>query len=412
MEEPKGSFNKQQRKIFLIIIGFTILMVLTILLWALFNNSKKITTTPAKPTVVLNKPKIALSPFANGFTLPTSIVTTSVKADSRLFISEQAGIIRIVNKNGQITNQNFLDIQQKVLNGGEMGLLGLVFSPSYSTNGFFYINYVNKNQETIIARYKVSPNPDIADLNSEKIILKIKQPYTNHNGGDLKFGADGYLYIALGDGGSGGDPQNRAQDKNSLFGKILRIDVNKGDPYSIPSTNPFVNKAENRSEIWAYGLRNPWRISFNKTSGDLYIADVGQDTTEEVDVQKANSKGGENYGWRCYEGDQPYNPNGCLPKSNYVMPVFEYNHQEGRCSITGGFVYRGNLYPAFKGKYFYGDFCSGQLYYAENTANKWQQTLITKTAYSISTFGQDTQNELYVADYNGGGIYKIIDTAN
>lgn len=406
MEKLKNSFNKHRKKIFLIIIGYTVLILLTILLWALFNSPKK------TPTVVLGQTKITLSPFADGFILPTTIVATYTKDDSRLFISEQSGIIRIVDKNGQTASQSFLDINQKVLNNGEMGLLGLVFSPNYTTNGFFYINYVNKNQETIIARYKVSSNPNVADLNSEKIILKIQQPYTNHNGGDLKFGPDGYLYIALGDGGSGGDPQNRAQNKDSLLGKILRIDVNKGDPYSIPPTNPFINKPETQSEIWAYGLRNPWRISFDKISGDLYIADVGQNSIEEVNLQKSNSKGGENYGWRCYEGNFPYNSEGCQEKSNYITPIFEYDHQEGRCSITGGFVYRGNTYPTFEGKYFYGDFCSGQLYYAENVANKWRQTLAAKTTYSISTFGQDTQNELYVADYRGGGIYKIIDTTN
>lgn len=412
MKELKFIIDKQQKKIFFIIIGIATLIFLAILFWALLNNFEKPTYKTPEPTIVLKQPKITLSPFANGFTLPTSIVATNTKADSRLFISEQTGKIRIVGSSGQITSQSFLDITQKVLNNGEMGLLGLVFSPNYDTNGFFYINYVNKDQETIIARYKVSSNPNAADLKSEKIILRIKQPYTNHNGGDLKFGPDGYLYIALGDGGSGGDPQNRAQDKNSLFGKILRIDVNKGDPYSIPPTNPFINKPDTRPEIWAYGLRNPWRISFDKISGDLYIADVGQNSIEEVDVQKANSKGGENYGWRCYEGNQPYDGQGCLPKSNYATPIFEYDHQEGRCSVTGGFVYRGSLYPAFEGKYFYSDFCSGQLYYADNVNNKWQQNLITKTTYSISTFGQDNQNELYFADYHDGNIYKIIDTAN
>jgi glucose/arabinose dehydrogenase len=258
----------------------------------------------------------------------------------------------------------------------------------------------------------VPAGADVADPASEKILFTLKQPYVNHNGGDLVFGPDGYLYATLGDGGSGGDPGNRAQNKSSYFGKILRIDVNSGDPYSVPADNPFVHDAGAKPEVWAYGLRNPWRISFDRLTGDLYIADVGQDSVEEVDVQRAGSVGGENYGWRCYEGNQAYNTANCKPASAYVVPVLTYAHQDGRCSITGGFVYRGARYPALTGKYFYGDFCSGQLFYVSRENGVWTNRLAATTPYAISTFGQGNDGELYFADTKTGSIYHIQDTAN
>jgi glucose/arabinose dehydrogenase len=238
-------------------------------------------------------------------------------------------------------------------------------------------------------------------------MLSFKQPYGNHNGGDLTFGPDGYLYVALGDGGQAGDPDDRAQNKNSFLGKILRIDVNTDQPYVVPDTNPFVGQANVKPEIWAYGLRNPWRISFDSQTGDLYIADVGQASLEEVDFQPASSKGGENYGWRCYEGTQEYNIEGCAAAANYVTPVVEYGHEDGRCSITGGYVYRGKAQPALQGKYFYGDFCGEQLFYASRSHGKWSQTLALQTTFAISAFGQASDGELYFADYNTGNIYKI-----
>ena len=395
-------------QVILSIFGASIGLLL-IILWV----SSHITKTQSQPSyITLKEPQVNLDLFTKGFRSITNIVATGDKNDNRLFITEQSGFIQIVKENGQIESQSFLDISQKVLNNGEMGLLGLVFDPNYDQNGYFYINYINKNQETIIARYKVSSDSNIAESNSEKFIIRIQQPYPNHKGGDLKFGPDGYLYIALGDGGSAGDPDNNAQNKNTLLGKILRVDVNKGDPYAIPPTNPFVNQADVRPEIWAYGLRNPWRISFDKSNNDLYIADVGQGNIEEVNLQKSNSNGGLNYGWRCYEGNRAYNAFGCLSLDNYEPPIFEYDHSEKRCSITGGYVYRGSQYPALNGKYFYGDFCSGQLFYAESKNDTWQQVLALKTDYSFSTFGQDNDNELYVADYNAGNIYKITDIAN
>ncbi|MBC7868672.1 PQQ-dependent sugar dehydrogenase [Candidatus Saccharibacteria bacterium] len=412
MEESRDGAKRQKKRLVYIVAGGIGVILLSLFLWSLLRDNK--IQSPASPNSIATQKesKIKLNFYVAGLTSPTSIAAPKDQADKRLFVLEQAGLIRIINKDSQLETQPFLDITQKILNNGEMGLLGLVFHPNYASNAYFYVNYINKAQETIIARYKVSSEANKADPSSEKILLKTEQPYPNHKGGDLKFGPDGFLYIALGDGGSAGDPENRAQDKNSLLGKILRIDVDKGDPYAIPPTNPFVNQAGVQPEIWAYGLRNPWRISFDKTIGDLYVADVGQGDIEEVNVQKASSKGGTNYGWRCYEGNKVFNNQGCLELAKYEAPAFEYTHEENRCSITGGYVYRGSLYPTLNGKYFYGDYCNGQLFYAEKKDGKWQQTLVAKTPYAFSTFGQGSDSELYVADYTTGIIYKITDTAN
>jgi glucose/arabinose dehydrogenase len=240
------------------------------------------------------------------------------------------------------------------------------------------------------------------------VLLKVKQPYENHNGGALAFGPDGYLYIALGDGGSGGDPENHAQNKNDFLGKILRIDINKGDPYGVPADNPFAAEAGTKPEIWAWGLRNPWKMSFDRKTGDFWIADVGQNKIEEVNMQKKSSKGGENYGWRCYEGTQTYNTDGCKDASTYVGPVFEYAQEGGdRCSVTGGYQYRGTDNPDLVGSYIYGDFCSGEILSATEQDGKWTQTVVLKTPYKISTFGQDNDNELYVSDLASGSIYRL-----
>jgi glucose/arabinose dehydrogenase len=349
---------------------------------------------------------------ATGLRQPTAIVATPNKADDRLFVLEQQGRIKIIASDGTVADTPFLNITDKVMAGGEMGLLGLAFHPDYSQNGYFYVNYVNKSRTTVIARYKVSSGANVADKASEEVLLTVKQPFTNHDGGDLVFGPDRYLYAALGDGGSGGDPNNNAQNKNSLLGKILRLDVNGGEPYGIPDDNPFVGEQGARPEIWAYGLRNPWRISFDKQTGELYIADVGQGRLEELNVQAANSKGGENYGWRCYEGNSKYNDKGCPDLSELTAPALEYNHKQGRCSITGGYVYRGEKYTALTGRYFYGDYCNGQIFYAEKTASDWEQRVATDTPYSISAFGQDSSGELYFADYETGSIYQLQDTAN
>jgi hypothetical protein len=261
---------------------------------------------------------------------------------------------------------------------------------------------------TQISRFEVSAgNADIADPTSEVSILQVSQPVTNHNAGDLAFGPDGYLYIPLGDGGGAGDPNDRAQDGSLLLGKMLRIDVDGGDPYSIPPDNPFVGNPEVLDEIWAIGFRNPWRFSFDRETGDMYIADVGQSSREEVDFQPFDSGGGENYGWRCYEGSLEYNTDGCLAAENYVFPVTEYGHDQG-CSIAGGFVYRGKAFPRLEGSYSYGDFCSGNFWtLSPDGAGGWMSDLIGAFPISFSTFGEDADGEIYAADYAGGTIYLL-----
>jgi glucose/arabinose dehydrogenase len=398
----KKNASRQQKWPFFVLIGVTVFVFLSLLAWVLLFGNK------AKAPIYTSSSNIKLNLYATDISFPTSIVSTPDINDNRLYVTEKSGQIKVLDESNQLKAQTFLDIRDKVMDSGESGLLGLTFDLNYVKNGYFYVNYINKNQQSIIARYEIS-SKNTADPNSEKILIRINQPYSNHNGGDLAFGPDGYLYIAIGDGGSAGDPGNSAQDKTTLLGKILRIDINKGDLYSIPDTNPFINQGNNKPEIWAYGLRNPWRISFDRQTGDLYIADVGQGDIEEINLQKAGSNGGTNYGWRCYEGAKTYNNQGCLSENNYTSPIFEYNHGESRCSITGGYVYRGIEYPTLNGKYFYGDFCGGQLYYAENKDGEWQQVLVAKTSYAITTFGQDSNGELYLADFNTGNIYKIVD---
>lgn len=401
--------NRHLKLVSLVVVG--IIVIALIVLGVLTLVLKNPPSTPNTPVVTPTKPVIRPSLVTTGFSSPTGIVASSDATDKRLFIIEQAGTIRAFSPDGPNESTLFLDIQTKVLSGGEMGLLGLAFHPDFAQNGYFFVNYIDKDQHTVVARYR-SSSSNTVEVSSEKVLIKIKQPYTNHNGGDLTFGPDGYLYIALGDGGAAGDPENRAQDKKTFFGKILRIDINRGDPYDIPNGNPFANEPDLKREIWAYGLRNPWRISFDHGNGDLYIADVGQGKLEEINMQKSASSGGENYGWPCYEGGQSFKLAGCQDASAYVVPVLEYGHDEGRCSITGGYVYRGNKNPALVGKYFYGDYCSGQLFYGVQHDGKWIQTLAAKTPYAISTFGQGSDGELYFADFKTGTLYRLDDTAN
>jgi glucose/arabinose dehydrogenase len=401
-------------KCLLIIVAIEIVAIAGLLAWAIAaapsqGNKGKSTTTAV---VTLKTPKITPVLFASGLTTPTVIATPLGTNDSKMYVAQQGGVIQSVNQKGKLGTQPFLDIASKVQNNGEMGLLGLAFHPKYSQNGYFFVNYIDKDQNTIIARYKLNVQSGTADPASEKILVRVKQPYANHNGGALQFGRDGYLYAALGDGGSSGDPENRSQDKNSLFGKILRLDVNTGDPYAIPANNPFATTSGVKPEIWALGLRNPWRFIFYRLTGDMYIADVGQGNIEELDFQKAASKGGENYGWRCYEGSTEFNITGCQAKTTYVAPVIEYDHSEKRCAITGGYIYRGTAQKALASKYFYADYCGGQLYYTQQSAGIWKSTLAASTPYSISTFGEDAAGELYFADLETGNIYHVTDTAN
>ncbi len=346
-------------------------------------------------------PRVSLNQVANGLVEPTHI-TNARDGSGRLFLVERAGRIRLV-KDGSLLTGPFLDITGRVGSADpEQGLLSVAFPPGYRVKGHFYVDYTDVNGNTVVARYKVTDNPDLADPASEEVILTIAQPYANHNGGQLVFGPnDGYLYIGMGDGGAGGDPENRAQNPGSLLGKILRIDVETGNPttYTIPATNPFTQTTGYQGEIWALGLRNPWRFSFDDKTGDLYIGDVGQNLIEEIDFQPASSSGGENYGWRILEGSRCFNPaTGCLPPDRYSPPVAEYAHSQD-CSVTGGHVQNGI--------YFFGDFCSGRIRGLAREGLSWQSSLLYQAPFNISTFGEGEDGSLYVADYSGGSIYLI-----
>ncbi len=352
---------------------------------------------------------LSLSPLSTGFTAPLGIENCG---DNRLFIVQRTGQVMICDVTGKKYDSPFLDISDRIKdNGSEQGLLGLAFHPDYLTNGFIYVNYINKDGNTQISRFKASAsNRNKIIAASEKFLLQISQPYSNHNGGCLRFGPDGYLYIGLGDGGSGGDPQNNAQNPSSLLGKMLRIDVDHGNPYAVPATNPFKNVAGYKPEIWALGLRNPWRFSFDALSGALVIADVGQSDWEEINFQPPSSKGGENYGWRCYEGTHTYNTSGCKAQSAYDLPKYEYPHSEttGDCSVTGGFVYRGQNNADMYGKYYFADYCSGiirSLSLTNNVVTK--KDLYTGDTYAYSSFGEDKNKELYLANIVNGTIYRI-----
>jgi glucose/arabinose dehydrogenase len=411
--------SRKRLELSLIIVIFVeVLAALMLVIWAAFikdggtaaeTNTKK---TPSSNSQLTSPPSITPVLFSDGLKRPTTITGSTDPADSRLFVTEAQGTVMAVSGDGKIVAGPILDIKSRVQDQGEMGLLGLALHPDFKTNGYLYVNYVDKQQNTIIARYTQSKQTGKADTSTEKVLLKIKQPYPNHNGGMIAFGPDGYLYIGMGDGGSGGDPENRAQNRNELLGKMLRIDVDQGSPYAVPASNPFKGQSGVKPEIWALGLRNPWRFSFDRSNGDLYIADVGQNEIEEVHLQKASSKGGENYGWRCYEGTHAYNTEGCGPAKDYKTPIFEYDHSEKRCSITGGYVYRGEGYPAMQGKYFYADLCGKQIYYAEFLGGSWKQTLAASSELSISSFGENVNGELFAADIETGKIYRLTDSGN
>jgi len=361
----------------------------------------------------IGQPSVSLFPYAQGF---TGGITNIVSAgDSRLFVTEQLGYISIVDSAGNVLPNYFLDISSKVTPtiftpGDEQGLLGLAFSPNYENDGFFYVNYTNKSGigNTIISRFHVSSNPSIADVNSEEVLLNIFQPYSNHNGGALVFGNDGFLYCALGDGGDAGDPGNRAQNTDSLLGKILRIDVSGPSGYAIPPSNPFA-LGGGAPEIWAYGLRNPWKISFDRATHDLIIADVGQFEWEEINVQLAGALGGSNYGWRCLEGNHPYDTVGCGPLNLYVPPVFEYSHlATNGCAITGGYVYRGNDYPDLTGYYFFSDYCTGDIYVIDTTLTG--AVAGNFPGNNFTAFGENNTGELFIGSQSNGTVYKIFST--
>jgi len=346
---------------------------------------------------------VLLESFGPSFNSPVEIKNAG---DERLFVVEKSGKIKILNQNGSVNSTPFLDIEDRVsTNANERGLLGLAFHPNYPENPFFFVNYTNNSGATTISKFSVSANQDIAN-DSETILLEINQPYANHNGGCINFGPDGNLYIGMGDGGSGGDPQNYSQNTESLLGKMLRINVNSG-AYSIPENNPYGD------EIWSVGLRNPWKFSFDSLNGDLWIADVGQNEYEEINMVQ-NNPANINYGWRCYEGNEPYNLSGC-PEEGLTFPVSTYSHYSSgdfKCSITGGYVYRGNQISELNGVYFFADYCSGEIgLLSKNENDEWDMSLAFPNINgSWVSFGEDINGELYIASINGG-VYKIIDAA-
>ncbi len=362
--------------------------------------------------------KIQTELFASGFSRPVALTAPDGDLE-RVFVCEQyTGRIEIV-KNGTVLSTAFLDLAS-ISQGSEQGLLGLAFHPDYDQNGYFFVNYTNSSGNTRVVRYKVSStNPDVADANSATTILSVSQPFSNHNGGHIAFGPDGYLYIGLGDGGSGGDPYGNGQKGTTMLGKMLRIDVDSGNPYAIPPTNPFVGNSSFLDEIWAYGLRNPWRYSFDRQTGDLWIGDVGQNAWEEIDFQPASSAGGENYGWRCREGNHNYNTSGC--SGGYTAPFYEYSQSSGTprgWCVTGGVCYRGTDLLGIQGTYFFADYSanwiwsfqrdtSGSLVDLQNRTTELDPPGNLSIRY-ISSFGEDGKGEVYILDRSGGEVFKII----
>ncbi len=362
--------------------------------------------------VLQAQPKVVLELFASGFNRPVDIAHCG---DSRLFVVEQRGLIWVLDSAGNRLD-TFLNIVARVRStANEQGLLGLAFAPDYAQSGHFFVNYTRQpDGATVVSRFSVSSsNPNRADAGSELVLLTQSQPYNNHNGGCIKFGPDGYLYIGLGDGGSGGDPQNFAQNPMSWLGKTLRIDVRNASaaqPYEVPADNPFVGNSAFRPEIWSWGWRNHWRFSFDRLTGDFWAGDVGQNAREEIDFEPAGA-GGRNYGWRCYEGTLPYNTNGCQPASAYVPPIFEYaNPQQGR-SVTGGFVYRGSQHPDLYGYYLFADYVSGRWWATQQVAPDSFVTVAlgVLTPAQISTFGEDRDGELYIAALSQGTLYRVLE---
>jgi hypothetical protein len=355
------------------------------------------------------QPALDLQLVASGFASPVGIVNAR-DSSNRLFIIEQAGDIKIYDGT-QVLATPFLNIASRVLSGSERGLLGLAFDANYASNGFFYVFYTSQPAgEVTISRYTVTANPNVADPNSELILkTQVHSEFSNHNGGSLLFGPDGCLYAGIGDGGSGGDPNNNGQNLNTLLAKIIRISPSDGTACTAAPGNPFLGIPNVRDEIWALGVRNPWRITFDRQTGDLLIADVGQNTREEVDFQPAGVSG-RNYCWRRKEGTFTFDASVACTAGTPTDPVLEYDHSAGKCSITGGYRYRGSRIPDVIGTYFYGDFCTGQIWGATESGGVWTSKQLFDTTFSISTFGEDESGEVYVADLSGGTIYRLIDT--
>jgi glucose/arabinose dehydrogenase len=351
--------------------------------------------------------EVTLDPVVSGLSSPVFLTAPSGDLD-RLFVVERPGRIRIV-RNDAVETTPYLDVSASISAGGERGLLGLAFHPDYAQNGRFFVNFTDAAGDTQIVRYTVSGNPDVADPASTETILSVAQPFPNHNGGMIAFGADGLLYIGMGDGGNGGDPLGHGQNPATLLGSMLRIDVDGALPYVVPPDNPFVGHPTTRPETWSFGLRNPWRFSFDRQTGDLYIGDVGQGGWEEVSFQAHSSSGGQNYGWKVIEGSNCYSPaNGCS-LTGLTLPVLEYSHSDG-CSITGGYVYRGSMVPGWAGRYFYADFCSTWIrsfvMVGGATQDLQDHSADLGPVPSVSSFGEGGDGELYVVSL-GGEIYRL-----
>ncbi len=375
------------------------------------------TNPSATPTVISTPlgpgdlvPSLSFVPVVTGLSQPV-LVTNASDGSGRLFVLERVGRVRVISNTGSLLPTSFLDLTSIVgSSGSEEGLLGLAFHPNYESNGLFFVAYTDTSGNLVLAKYSVSADPNVANPASAATVLTISHPgNANHNGGMLAFSSDGYLYWSTGDGGGAGDVPNNAQNTNVLLGKILRLDVNSGSPYAIPSDNPFVGVSGARGEIWDYGLRNPWRFSFDRGTSDLYIGDVGQGSREEIDFEPSASSGGLNYGWRVMEGSLCFNPSSGCDTSGKIFPVAEYDNTGATCAVTGGYVYRGSQSAPMTGIYFYGDYCSGEIWgLLQQSPGVWDSDLITDTSFFISSFGEDEAGELYLTDYSTGTVQKII----
>jgi glucose/arabinose dehydrogenase len=365
------------------------------------------TPTPEFDAIAaLQELSIDLEFVADGFIQPTALVPAT-DGTNRLFVLSRHGIIHVL-EDGTVREEPFLDIQDRVTHEMvEQGLLSMALHPEFAENRYFYVNYTDLHGNTMISRFKVSEDGERAIRESETPILPIEQPHYSHNGGNLKFGPDGYLYIGMGDGEDPGDPHGNAQDASTLLGAMLRIDVDGGDPYGIPPDNPFVDDEYKRDEVWAIGLRNPWRYSFHPQTGDLYIVDVGQWAVEEINVQPADSTGGENYGWPIMEGDQCWEADEC-DKEGLTMPVVTYSNPEDGCAIIGGHHYFGKKFPEMHGVFIFGDWCSGNIWGMVEQDGEYHHELLLESDLMINAFGLDQDGEIYVLDFDSGSVFQIV----
>ena len=370
-------------------------------------------TPPPNETPPPPPERLRVELLAGGLDDPIGI-TSAGDGSGRLFVNERGGRVRVIGPDGALRGEPFIDLSNRLAAGGERGLLGVAFHPDFAANQRLFVHYSRSGDgATVVSELRASADLQTADPGSERILFTVTQPFANHNGGQLAFGPDGYLYIGLGDGGGGGDPFENAQNPNVLLGKILRIDVD-GEPagrrgYALPPDNPYaadgIEPGRGLPEIWALGLRNPWRFSFDPANGDLYIGDVGQSSYEEIDRQPGGSAGGENYGWNQLEGGHCYR-DGCDP-SAFVMPIAEYG-RDGGCSVTGGYVYRGAAQPALRGIYVFADYCSGIVFTIRAGGRDETVRRVLDSELSVSSFGTDESGELYLADLGGGGIYRVL----